>query len=138
MSVPKGQRNESRLAVQVKCEELVRHTVHIMAGKAFDPRYAELHARILDAAIGAGQDVWEANGIYVGDNPRRWIERRDLQERACRELDTLLYLMTISRRLDHLRSGKYRYWACLAREARDMARKWRDSDARRYRRLVQG
>ena len=138
MSVPKGQRNESRLAVQVKCEELVRHTVHIMAGKAFDQRYAELHARILDAAIGAGQDVWEANGIYVGDNPRRWIERRDLQERACRELDTLLYLMTISRRLDHLRSGKYRYWACLAREARDMARKWRDSDARRYRRLVQG
>lgn len=139
MSVPKGLRQESKLEVQVRVEELVRHTVHIMANaRTFDPRYATFHDRILDVAIGIGQDVWEANGIYVANDPRRYAERRRLQERACRRLDTLLYLMTICRKLDHLRTKKYQHWADLARDARDMARKWRDSDARRYGHLIQG
>lgn len=66
MSVPKGQRSKSKLEVQVACEELVTHTVRIIGNpKHFKPENAKLHERILDTAIGVGQDAWEANGIYV-------------------------------------------------------------------------
>ena len=91
MSVPVGQRSASKLDVQVSAEELVRHTVHIMSNpNVFDPRYAAFASRVIDCAVGVGQDLWEANGIYVGSDPRKWATRRDLQEQACRRLDTLL------------------------------------------------
>ena len=136
MSVPKGQRSASKLDAQVACEELVRHTVHIMSSRRnFDEKYDDFHGRILDTAISIGQDVWEANGIRV-NGPGDYVERRRLQDRAIREANTLLYLMTISRRLDHLKSGKYRHWAELARKARDLATAWRDSDAHRYGHLI--
>lgn len=136
MSVPKGQRSKSKLEVQVACEELVRHTVVIMANdKHFKAQNAKLHERILDAAIGIGQDAWEANGIYV-HTAEDYRERHRLQESAIRKANLLLYLMTVSRRLDHLRSGKYHHWVELATKARDMARAWRDSDARRYGHLI--
>lgn len=136
MSVPKGQRSKSKLEVQVACEELVTHTVRIIGNpKHFKPENAKLHERILDTAIGVGQDAWEANGIYV-KTAEDYRARRMLQERAVRGANTLLYLMTVSRKLDHLRTGKYHHWVELARRARDLARAWRDSDARRYGRLV--
>ena len=137
MAVRKAERNESKLEAQVRVEELVAHTVHIVSNpKVFDPKYADLHARIVDCAIGVGCDMWEANGIRVGKDPGLYAERRRLQDRAVRKLTVLLYLMTVARRLDHLRSGKYRHWVELARSAKDMAVKWRDSDARRYGHLV--
>jgi len=132
MSVPAGQRSRSKLEVQVACEELVAHTVKIVAnGKHFKPENAKLHDRILDAAIAMGQDVWEANGIRV-KTAADYAERRRLQDRAIREANSLLYLMTVSRRIDRLRTGKYHHWAELARKARDLVRAWRDSDARRF------
>lgn len=139
MSVPVGQRSASKLDVQVSAEELVRHTVHIMSNpNVFDPRYAAFASRVIDCAVGIGQDLWEANGIYVGGDPRKWAVRRDLQEQACRRLDTLLYLIGVCRRLYHLRGGKYRNWSSMATKTRDLARRWRDSDARRYGHLVSG
>jgi len=137
MSVRKAERNESKLELQVKVEELVAHTVHIVSNpNVFDPKYRDLHERIIDCAIGIGCDMWEANGIYVKDDPGRYRARRELQDRAVRQIDVLLYLMTVARRLDHLRKRKYSHWVAMARGVKDMARKWRDSDARRYGHLV--
>jgi hypothetical protein len=136
VSVPKGQRSGSKLDTQVACEELIEHTVKIIANERhFKPENAKLHERIIDTALRIGQGVWEANGIRVrtADDFR---ERHALQERAIRDANALLYLMTVSARLDHLRKGKYHHWAELARKARDMTRAWRDSDARRYGHLI--
>ena len=139
MSVRATQRSESRLDVQAKCNELVRHTVHICANPSvFDPKYGAFTARIVDTATACGTMLWKANGIRVRTDPRRGERRRDLQERACEELDTLLYLMGVAHGLYHLRKGKYEHWVRLAVNARDLARKWRDSDARRYGRLGSG
>lgn len=139
MSVPKGMRGESRLDVQVKVEDLVTHTIRIMSNeRVFDPRYRDFGGRVIDCAVGIGQDMWEANGIRVNNDPRRWEARRALQERACRRLDTLLYLIGVCQRLYHLRRGKAEAWVRKAYEARDLARKWRDSDVRRYRHLGLG
>ena len=132
-------RSKSKLDVQTKTEELVLHTIRIVSNeRVFDPKYSVVADRVLDCAIGIGQDMWEANGIRVGDDKRKWAIRRGLQERACRHFDTLLYLMNVCRRLYHLRSGKYHHWVNLATEARDLARRWRDSDARRYGHLDSG
>lgn len=139
MSVHATQRSASTLDVQARCEELVRHTVHICSNeRVFDPRYAAFTGRIVEQAVECGRMLWQANGIRVGNDPRRWERRRELQERACEGLDTLLYLMGVARRLYHLRSGKYEHWARLAVETRDLARRWRDSDARRYGHLDSG
>lgn len=139
VSVHAAQRSKSPLEVQAKCEELIRHTVHICSNeRVFDPRYSSFTARIVDTAVMSGKLLWQANGIRVNDNPRKWDRRRDLQESACEELDSLLYLIGVARRLYHLRKGKYEHWARLASETRDLARRWRDSDARRYGRLQSG
>ena len=138
MSVRKNERNEGKLEVHAKAEELVSHTVHIVSNpNVFDPRYDSFHGRIVDTAVSVGCDLWEANGIYVKDDPARYAVRRDLQDRAIRNINVLLYLMTVAKRLDKkMRSSKYRHWVSLARTTRALAVKWRDSDARRYGHLV--
>ncbi len=139
MSVPVPQRNESRLEVQVRIEDLIIHTLAITANeKIFDPKYKTLTDRVIDCAVGIGQDAWEANGIRVRNDDKSWPVRYGLQNRAIRQLDVLLYLMTLCRRAFHLRTKKYEHWVALARDARAMARKWRDSDVRRYGRPKSG
>ena len=106
MSVPVPLRSESKLEAQVRTEEMVCHTIRIMANpKVFDPTYHALADRVLDCAISIGQDMWEANGIRVTDG-QTWEERRALQRRACRHFDVLLYLITLCRKVYHLRARK--------------------------------
>ncbi|MBR3326049.1 MAG: hypothetical protein IKG22_01830 [Atopobiaceae bacterium] len=122
MSVPVGMRGESKLEAQVKCEELVSHTVHITSNpNVFDPKYQAFINRVVDCAISIGQDVWEANGIKVSCAADYTIRHR-LQERAVRSIDVLLYLMTIARKLFHLRGSKYRAWVEKARAAKGDSR----------------
>ena len=136
MSVPAPLRKESKLDTQVKCEELVEHTIRITSNpRVFDPKYQAFINRIVDVAIAVGMDVWEANGIRVND-ASDYRERHGLQQRAIREVNTLLYLMTGARKLFHLRAGKYRAWVDKARTAKAFARNWRDSDAKRYGHLI--
>ena len=122
MSVPVGMRGESKLEVQVKCEELVSHTVHITSNpNVFDPKYQAFINRVVDCAVAIGPDVWEANGIKVSA-PADYELRHRLQERAIRNINVLLYLMTIARKLFHLRGSKYRAWVEKARAAKGDSR----------------
>lgn len=133
MSVPEPLRGRNKLEAQVATEEMVVHTLKIASNpKVFDPRYSEVTNRVIDCAIGIGQDMWEANGIMVGNDPRKWEVRRGLQERACRQFDVLLYLITVCKRTFHLRRAKVGHWVGLVTRARDLARAWRDSDRKRY------
>lgn len=139
MSVPKAERSESKLLAHQKTEDMIVHTIRILANeRVFDPNLHALADRVIDTAVSIGQDMWEANGIRVGDSPHKWSVRHGLQERACRHFDVLLYLMGLCRKAYHLRSGKYHAWVNLVTEARDITRKWRDSDADRYGHLVSG
>ena len=139
MSVHKPARNTSRLDVHEKANEMVRHTVHICSNdRVFDPRYAAFTARIVDTAVNASQWLWAANNIRVNGDPRRWERRRDLQERSCEALDSLIYLIGVARMLYKLRTGKYEHWVRMVVEVRDLARRWRDSDALRYGHLDSG
>ena len=133
MSVPVPVRGKSKLEAQTATEEMIVHTIKIMSNpNVFDPKYSLLINRVIDCAVDIGQDMWEANGIMVGNDPRKWQARRGLQERACRHFDVLLYLVTLSKRAFHLRTAKFTYWAGLVTKARNLARAWHDSDRRRY------
>lgn len=139
MSVRVSERSESKLEVQVRAEELVSHTVHIMSNpKVFDPKYSRFHDRIVDCAVSVGESLWEANGIRVDKDPERYRLRRALQDRAIRSINNMFYLMAVARRLDHLRKRKYSHWVEMTRSVKELAVAWRDSDARRYGHLVQG
>lgn len=136
MSVRVAERNPGKLDAQVKVEDLIVHTLRITSNESvFDPKYRALTDRVVDCAVGIGQDVWEANNIRVQVGDRSWPTRHGLQSRAIRQLNVLLYLMTLCRRAFHLRERKYAHWAELATDAKQLLRKWRDSDVRRYGRL---
>lgn len=133
MSVPKPLRSESKLEAQVATENMIIHTVKITSNpNVFRPEYSAVTNRVIDCAIGIGQDMWEANGIRIGNDPEKWMIRSGLQERACRHFDDLLYLITLCKRTFHLRSSKFGHWVELVTRARDLARAWRDSDKKRY------
>jgi len=139
MSVPAPERVETKLVAHTKTEDMIVRTVSLLKNeRVFDQNLHALADRVIDTAVSIGQDMWEANGIRVNDDPRRWEVRRGLQERACRHFDVLLYLLGICRKAYHLRSGKYRAWVNSVTEARNLARKWRDSDAKRYGHLDSG
>ena len=116
---------------------MVSHTIHITSNpNVFDPKYQAFINRIVDTAISVGMDVWDANGIRVV-KASDYTERRRLQERAIRQMNVLLYLMTVAKKLFHLRGGKYKAWVEKVRTAKAFARKWRDADARRFGHLIQ-
>lgn len=136
MSVPVPMRNESKLEVQVKCEDLVVHTIHITSNpNVFDPKYQAFINRIVDTALEVGQSVWDANGIMV-KTAEDYKERRRLQDLAIRQTNVLLYQMTVAKKLFHLRGSKYKAWVEKARAAKAFTRKWRDSDAHRFGHLI--
>jgi len=133
MTVRVAERSASKLDAQVKAEELIVHTLRIASNpNVFDPAYKALTDRVIDCAVGIGQDMWEANNIRVAQGDRSWPTRYALQRRALRQYNVLLYLMTLCRRAFHLRSKKYEHWAQLAHDAKVLTQKWRDSDVRRY------
>lgn len=133
MTVRVAERSESKLEAQVRTEELIVHTLRITSNpNVFDPTCSALTNRVIDCAIGIGQDMWEANNIRVVKGDKSWPTRHALQRRALRQFNVLLYLITLCRRAFHLRTKKYEHWVSLVRDAKTLAQKWRDSDVRRY------
>lgn len=112
MSVPVGQRGKSKLDAHTKTEELVLHTLTITSNpNVFLDRNQALTKLVNECAVGIGRDVWQANLVRVGSDPRKWAHRRELQERACEGFTTLLYYIGLSIRANHLRRGKRRLYA---------------------------
>lgn len=139
MAVPVGERDQSRLEAHVKTEELVLHTLTITSNpNVFLDRNRALTELVNECAVGIGRDVWQANLVRVGSDPRKWRHRRELQDRACEGFVALLYYIGLSIRANHLRRGKAHAWVQKAREAQALVRAWRDSDAKRFRHLDSG
>ena len=132
-------RLHSPMDLHMKANALVKHTIHITSNEnVFDTKYEGFTAEIVKTATEAGSLLWAANGINVGDSPKRWQRRSELQERACERLDQLVYMIEVAHSLYSLRKGKYEHWSKMAVEVRTLARSWRDSDTRRYGYLLSG
>lgn len=132
MSVPVGQRSQSKLEAQLKVERLIAHTIQITSNpNVFDPKFHVLTDAVVKCSIQIGWHIWEANNIRV-DSREKWIERRALQDRALRKFNVMLYLIGLCKPTFGIRAGKYGHWVQLTREAKTLTAKWRDSDARRF------
>lgn len=131
MSVPVSQRGEGKLEAFTAATDLIKYTLQITANeKVFLPKYRSTTSRIEDAAISIGQDIWEANGIYVKTQDEK-EERHRLQKEALRKCDALLYLITIAKPVYHLSGKRVSFWTGKVRRVKELVRSWRDSDAKR-------
>lgn len=134
MSVPEGQRGQSKFAVLVKAQQLCIYTIKICNNKKiFLPEYqSALTNDIIQTAKDIFIDCWTANNIMVRGDEEKWKERRKLQERAARNCNNLLALMQIAQTLFHLKLKRIKYWGTNTIEVRNLIRTWIESDAKRY------
>lgn len=134
MSVPEGQRGESKFEVFVKAKDLCCYTIKICCNpKVFLPEYQNaLTNDIIHSSKEIFAKCWMANNIMVKGDKARAEERLDLQRQAILECNNLLAMMQIAQQLFHLKTKRIKYWGEMTIEVRNLIRKWHDSDRKRY------
>lgn len=134
MSVPEGQRGESKLEVLVKARELASYTLHVCCNEnVFLPQYqTAITGKIQATAINIFIYCWTANNIIVGRDPCRWAERKRLQERAANNCNNLIALIQLAQEVFHLKLKRIRFWSVKTINARNLIRAWKDADCKRY------
>ena len=140
MSVPEGQRKQSRLEVLVKALEVATYTNQILANKKkFDPMYDDvLGNKIRDAGQNIYRYARSANDLRVQKPVTQQIDpeakeaRYRLQTKAIQECGELLVLIDMAYGTYHLSAKRVEHWGRLTKTARDYLRKWREADKKRY------
>lgn len=143
MSVVVGQRNIRNTSFNNKCYavdsalDLAQHTLKICANEniftsEFKPTVTN---RITDKAISIYMNAYMANKIRVEKDARKWNERDSRQRAAILHCDELLALINLAKRTFHLRTNKVEYWVKKTISARELLKKWNDSDYERYYKL---
>lgn len=137
MSVPVGERKESKLEVFVQALSLVKYTLEITKNeKIFLPEYKGcVTDDIVETAKNIYIDSWDANNIRV-TNKKDWEERRILQLRAARNCNRLLALIGIAKSMFHLKSKRVEFWVGKVLNVRSMIRKWNQNDNERYKKII--
>ncbi len=133
MSVLKSKRGESKLAVITKARELATYTVKICSNeKVFPKRYRWcITSKIVDTVLDIHANAIRANSIYVSVQ-EDYALRKQFQNKALSQTYSLLSLMDIAYNTFNIEDSKIEYWTGLVLEAQALIRKWRNSDAERY------
>ena len=137
MAVPEGLRGPGKLEVFEKALDLATYTITITANKkVFIPEYqGSLTDRINSVALAIYMDAWTANNILVR-NAEDFAERRRLQEKAARNCNNLLALMQMAQKVFHLKLTRVKYWGEMTIGVRNLLRAWKESDYKRYSKLL--
>lgn len=143
MAVNVGQRHVPDTPSTARCYavdaamELAEHTLkNCKNEKHFSPEYKDFITRpLVTAARNTFVKSYTANKIRVADK-ETWEERKDLQLEAIRSVTMMPALITLARKLNHLRKNKCEYWIKLSITARDLLKKWHAADKRRYKDLM--
>lgn len=138
MSVPVGERRESRLEVFVQALDLVTYTLRITKNeKIFLPEYQrQVTDDIIETAKSIYIDAWDANNVRVTTKDD-WRARRELQLRAARECNRLLSLIGIAKSSFHLKNKRVKFWTGKVLKVRGMIRSWNESDSKRYSQIAE-
>ncbi len=133
MSVPEGKRTESKLEVQTKSKELARYTTSICSNEKIFPKRDRwiITNRIATTALTIMEEVDTANSIYVSTKGDYDLRRRS-QTIALSYTARLLGLMELAYLKYSIDSKRIRYWTQLVIDTRELIKKWRKSDADRY------
>lgn len=137
MSVPENQRSESKLAVQTKAKELAEYTTSICSNEKIFPKRDRwiLTNRIVTVTLEIMENVDMANDIFVSTKGDFEI-RRNCQTTALASTAKLLGLMELAYIKYGIESKRIRYWTQLVYDERELIKKWRQGDKKRYERIV--
>ena len=133
MSVPEGKRSESKLEVQTRAKALALYTVTICGNEKVVPkrdRWAVTN-RIVSTALTIMEEVDVANDIRVSTMGDFELRRRS-QTIALSSTAKLLGLMELAYVKYNIEGKRMSYWATLVMEERELIKKWRQSDKKRY------
>lgn len=137
MTVVKNKRGESELEVLNKARELAMYTIKICSNeKNFPKRHRwSIINKIVNDAIDVHGNIRKANDIFVSLDIDYKL-RREWQVRAMGCADELLANMDIAYMLFNVNDNRIDHWVGLVKDTKDLLRKWRDSDAKRYGHLI--
>ena len=132
--VPESRRGHGKFEVLTKANDLAVYTIRIASNpKTFDLKY---QTALANDIISTAKDIYikckTANDIRVGEDVYKAQMRKRLQESAIMDCNSLLALMDMAKRVYHLSAKRIRYWGKKTVEVRDMVRRWKDSDSKRY------
>lgn len=131
--VRKEDRGEGKFDTLTKALQLASYTTDITDNKKiFTPEHEKTTEKIVNLAWNIYHRARIANDIRV-ENADDLMERRRLQNQAIAECDQLLTAIQIAKRVFHLRLKRVKYWGERVEEVKNYLRKWRESDADRFR-----
>lgn len=126
-------RGEGRFDTLTKTLRLASYTTDITDNKkVFTPDHEKTTEKIVNLAWSIYHRARVANDIRV-ENADDLMERRKLQNQAIAECDQLLTAIQIAKRVFHLRLKRVKFWGEMVEEVKSYLRKWRESDADRFR-----
>ena len=126
-------RGEGKFDTLTKALRLASYTTDITDNKKiFTPDHEKTTEKIVNLAWNIYHRARIANDIRV-ENADDLMERRKLQNQAIAECDQLLTAIQIAKRVFHLRLKRVKFWGEMVEEVKNHLRKWRESDADRFR-----
>lgn len=133
MSVPENRRSESRLEVLAKAKDLAVYTTSICGNEKVFPKRDRwvLTNRIVSTVLEILENVNMANDIYVttkGD----FEVRRKCQTIALSSTAKLIALVDLAYMKYNISDTRITYWVGLIADTRELIKKWRQSDKRRF------
>lgn len=133
MSVPEGERSQSKLTVIILARSLATYTIQITKNQnVFLPEYNNgITNDIISCAKSIYMDCWTANNIYV-KTKEDWEERDRLQKQSALNCNNLLALMQLAQEVFHLKKKRIKYWGEKTITVRNKIRSWNESDSKRY------
>lgn len=133
MSVPKSQRNESKLTCIVKAEELAVYTMKIVCNeKTFPKRYRWcVTNEIVSETRSILRKLVLANSVRVEDEISHKA-RKQLQNEALAHCFALLTEINLSYKIFHLASDRVEFWTGLVVNIQRLIRTWQASDDKRF------
>lgn len=136
MSVPEGRRTESKLAVQTKAKELASYTVTICSNEKVFPKRVRwaITNRIVSTALTIMEEVDVANDIFVSTKCDFELRRKS-QTIALSSTAKLLGLMELAYLQYAIEGKRMQNWTQMVIDARELIKKWRQSDKDRYGKL---
>lgn len=133
MSVLKSQRNESKLTVLIRAEELVCYTLDKVNNEHIFPKRQrwQLANRVLNVTLDLTEKVYRANQIRVLNSSDK-AERHRLQDEAFRDSMWLLELLNILIKKKRLMLSTAEYWVDSVSEFQRYLKLWQKSDEKNY------
>lgn len=133
MSVPVSKRTKNKLEAAQKALDLCTHSLKLTSNKNnFAVEYQRSITDRMDTlAISIYVNVRTANDIVVRDE-NDLEDRVKLQKKAAQECNNLRYLISVAKRVFHLRTRSVEHWIKMTIETRDIIKSWSESDKKRF------